>query len=205
MHHSPHVRSSPGLRFDLVSLSPGPGSPVGGRPEGGSSGTRRPSSTRMVISHSFISQNFESRAATPGTIDDLLFKMPSETSNIPGAGPIFPDRTSEHWLCGLLPRLQSGARDPGCTSASHREARKPPARGAKKDTSTGKIRHLCRRAGTKGCLTTAYSLDGCLFTGESLECCLLTGASSAASASISSWKGSRESPLPGQRVPLVRK
>ena len=44
-----------------------------------------------VSSHNFDSQTFKLRVSNPRTTAYCHFKMPFESSNLPGAGPIFPD------------------------------------------------------------------------------------------------------------------
>ena len=46
-----------------------------------------------VNSHNFNSHNFKLRASSPRTIAFFHFNMPFESSHLPGAGPMFPDRT----------------------------------------------------------------------------------------------------------------
>ena len=50
-----------------------------------------------VSSHNFRSRYFTWRASDPRTIAYLHLNMPFESPNLPGAGPIFPDRTFEPW------------------------------------------------------------------------------------------------------------
>ena len=50
-----------------------------------------------VSSRSFNSQNFKSRVSNPRIIAYLHFNVPSESSSLPGAGPILPGWTSESW------------------------------------------------------------------------------------------------------------
>ena len=42
-------------------------------------------------SHDFDSHNFNLRVSNPGAIPYFRFKVPLESSNLPGAGPICPD------------------------------------------------------------------------------------------------------------------
>ena len=50
-----------------------------------------------VSSHNFNSQRFKFRVSNPWTIAYVHLKMPFKNSNIPRAGPIFPDWTFENW------------------------------------------------------------------------------------------------------------
>ena len=50
-----------------------------------------------VSSHNFHSQKYKLRVSNPRTIAYVHFKMPFESSNILGAGPISPDWTFENW------------------------------------------------------------------------------------------------------------
>ena len=61
-----------------------------------------------VTSDNFDLQYFKLRASNPRTIAYVQFNMPSESSNLPGAGLIFPDQVFENWPCDeSRPRLSS--------------------------------------------------------------------------------------------------
>ena len=44
-----------------------------------------------VSSDNFNSQHFKSRVSSPRSLGNFRFKMLFESSNLPGAGPNFPD------------------------------------------------------------------------------------------------------------------
>ena len=52
---------------------------------------------RTVSSHRFNSQDFKLGVSNPRTIAYHDLNMPFESSDLPGAGPICPDRTFEDW------------------------------------------------------------------------------------------------------------
>ena len=55
---------------------------------------------RTVSSHNFNSQNSELGSSSPrAVIAYFHFRMPFESSNLPGVGPIFPDWAFENWPC----------------------------------------------------------------------------------------------------------
>ena len=56
--------------------------------------------TPIFSSHKFNGQHFKCRVSNPRTIAYAHFKMPFESSSLPGAGHIFPDWTFENWLHG---------------------------------------------------------------------------------------------------------
>ena len=62
---------------------------------GGAAGLRHLYNARhlKVSSRHFNSQCFELRVSNPRTTAHLDFRMPFDNSNLPGAGPIFPDLT----------------------------------------------------------------------------------------------------------------
>ena len=50
-----------------------------------------------VSSHNFNSLNVKLRVSNPRAIAYAHLKVPFESSDLPGAGPIFPDSTFENW------------------------------------------------------------------------------------------------------------
>ena len=57
----------------------------------------RRSKASTVSSHNFHLHNFKFGVSNSRTIAYAHFKLPFESSDLPGAGPIFPDRTFENW------------------------------------------------------------------------------------------------------------
>ena len=71
-----------------------------------------PRATPTHGSRTLDSQQFKSGVSHPRIIAHVHLEKPFESSNLPGAGPIFPDRASEKRPCPWSQR--SSTRTPSC-------------------------------------------------------------------------------------------
>ena len=72
------------------------GAACGGGARQGRGAVKRGRTFQATVS--YHSQNFKLRVSNSRSVAYVDFKMPFESSNIPGSGPNFPDLTLENWV-----------------------------------------------------------------------------------------------------------